>query len=193
MGRYQESIPAYLKSIELAPTWLAYSNLGYVYTVLKQYPQAIQALEKAVELGPNQELPVGNLADAYRYSGQKVKADVMYDKAIALAFHELQVNPQSTNAMGDLAVYFAKKGETLRAREFIQRARAIDKEDVELIFSQATVENLGNNSSDSIRTLRYALSKGYPVKDLESDPVFDNLKNRPEFQALIKEFNQPAK
>jgi tetratricopeptide (TPR) repeat protein/predicted Ser/Thr protein kinase len=193
MGRYQESIPAYRKSIELAPTWLAYSNLGYVYTVLKQYPQAIQALEKSVELGPYQELPVGNLADAYRYSGQKDKADVIYDKAIALAFQELQVNPQSTNAMGDLAEYYAKKGEPMRASEFIRRARGIDKKDVELIFSQATVENLASQPSDSIRTLRDALSKGYPVQEVESNPDFDNLKSRPEFQALVKEFRQPAK
>jgi tetratricopeptide (TPR) repeat protein len=193
MGRYPESIPAYLKSIELAPTWLAYSNLGYVYTVLKQYPRAIQVLEKSVELGPNQELPVGNLADAYRYSGQKDKADAIYDKAIALAFHELQVNPQSADAMGDLAVYYAKKGEPMRASEFIRRARSIDKEDVELIFSQATVENLANRPSDSVRTLRDAMSKGYPVQEVESNPDFDNLKRQPEFQALIKEFNQPAK
>jgi eukaryotic-like serine/threonine-protein kinase len=193
MGRYPESIPAYRKSIELAPTWLAYSNLGYVYTVLKQYPRAIQALKKSIELGPNQELPVGNLADAYRYSGQKDKADAIYDKAIALAFRELQVNPQSADAMGDLAVYYAKKGESMRASEFIRRARGIDKKDVELIFSQATVENLANRPSDSIRTLRDAMSNGYPVQEVESNPDFDNLKNRTEFQALIKGFDQPAK
>jgi hypothetical protein len=62
----------------------------------------------------------------------------------------------------------AKKGESMRAMEFIPRARGIDKKDVELIFSQATVENLANKPSDSIRTLRYALSKGYIESDADS-------------------------
>jgi serine/threonine-protein kinase len=190
MGRYQDSIPAFQKSIELSPTWLAYCNLGNVYTVLKQYPQAIDALEKSVALGPNQEACVGNLADAYRYSGQTEKAKETYEKAIALAFQELQVNPQNTDDLGDLALYFAKKGDPDRGMEFIRRARAIDKKDVELIFTQATVESLANKPSDAVRTLREALSAGYPVKDMESSPDFANLSSRPDFQALIKEFSK---
>ncbi|MGA3293335.1 MAG: tetratricopeptide repeat protein [Candidatus Acidiferrales bacterium] len=193
MGRYQESIPAYQKSIELAPTWLAYCNLGYVYTVLKQYPEAIGALEKSVSLGPNQEVCVGNLADAYRYSGQTDKARATYEKAIALAFQDLQVNPRDTGAMGDLALYFAKKGEPDRGIDFIQRARAIDKKDVELIFTQATIESLANKPSDALRTLREALSNGYPIKDVQSSPDFASMQNRSDFQALMKEFSQPAK
>jgi serine/threonine protein kinase/tetratricopeptide (TPR) repeat protein len=192
-ARYQESIPAYQKSIELSPTWLAYCNLGYVYTVLKQYPEAISALEKSVSLGPNQEACVGNLADAYRYSGQTAKASATYEKAIALAFQDLQINPRDTGAMGDLAVYFAKKGEPDRGMEFIQRARVIDKKDVELIFAQATVEALAGKPTDAIRTLREALSKGYPVKDLLASADFAGMQNRPDFQALIKEFSPPAK
>jgi len=191
MGRYQESIPAYQKSLELSPTWLAYCNLGVVYTFLKQYPEAIDALQKSVALAPNQEACVGNLADAYRYSGQTDKANETYEKAIALAFQELQVNPQNTGDMGDLALYFVKKGEPERAMEFIQRARAIDKRDVQLIFNQATVEALANKPTDAMSTLRDALSKGYPAKDVQSNPDFAAFQNRPDFQALIKEFSQP--
>jgi eukaryotic-like serine/threonine-protein kinase len=194
MGQYQQSIPAFQKSIQLSPTWLAYCNLGNVYTVMKQYSQAIEALQKSVALGPNQEACVGNLADAYRYSGQTDKAKETYEKAIALAFQELQVNPQNTDDMGDLALYFVKKGEPDRGLEFIKRARALDKRDVELIFTQATVEAIANKPTDAMATLREALSKGYPAKDVESNPDFDSLRSRPDFQALIKQFsNQPAR
>lgn len=191
MGRFQDAVAAYQKSIQLHPDWLTYANLGYVYTTLKQYPDAITALQKAVELGPNQELAVGNLADAYRYSGQKQKADDTYDKAIALAFKDLQVNPQNTEAMGDIASYYAKKGDTKRATDFIQRARAIDSKDLELLHIQATVENLSNKPGDALKTLRTAVSQGYPAKDVADDPEFENLRNRPEFQAMIKEFAKP--
>src|SRR5262249_5000649 len=152
-----------------------------VYTFLKRYPEAIAALQKAVELGPNQEMAVGNLADAYRYSGQKEQAVSTYDKAIALTFKDLQVNPQSTEAMGDLATYYAKKGDTAHAPDYIQRARAIEKKDVDLIHTQAIVENLGGKPADAVRTLREALSNGYPLKEVEEDPELQNLKDRPDF------------
>ena len=193
LGRYEESIPAYKKSIEISPTWSAYNNLGYVNLLLGRPEEAVQMSEKAVELGPNQELAVGNLADAYRGSGQKDKANATYDKAIALAFQELQVNPQSTAALEDLALYYAKKGEAARGMEFIQRARGIDQKDVELVYAEATVELLAGKQSDALRSLREAFSKGFSVKQAQQDPEFKKLKDTPEFQAMVKEFGKPSK
>jgi tetratricopeptide (TPR) repeat protein/TolB-like protein/tRNA A-37 threonylcarbamoyl transferase component Bud32 len=193
MGKSEESIASYKKSIELAPTWAAYSNLGNIYFMLKRYPESVQAFEKATELGPNQELAMGNLADAYRASGQKDKAMATYDKAIALAFRDLQVNPKNTSAMEDLALYYAKKGDSEHSLEYIHRARGIDKKDVELIYGQATVENLVGRQAEALQTLREAFSKGYPVKNAQADPEFANLQNVPEFQALVKQYGQPAK
>ena len=191
-GRYDESIAAYQKSIELSPTWSAYSNLGNSYFVLKRYNDSVKAFEKATELGPNQELAMGNLADAYRASGQKDKAAATYEKAIALAFQDLQVNPQNTGAMGDLALYYAKKGDGQHGMEFIRRARAIDMKDVSLIYIQATVENLSGKTADALRSLREAFSKGFPVKDAQADPEFANLQNLPDFQSLVKQFSSPS-
>lgn len=193
LGRVEEALPAYQKSIVLEPTWSAYSNLGNAYFMLKRYSEAIPAFEKATELGPNQELAMGNLADAYRASGQKDKAMATYDRAIALAFQDLQVNAQNTGAMEDLALYYAKKGDSKHGLEYIQRARAIDKKDVGLIYVQATVENLAGKQADALRTLREALSKGYPVKDAQDDPELANLQSTPEFQAMVKQFKQTAK
>lgn len=190
MGKYQECISAFQKSIEIAPTWSAYSNIGSIYFLLKRYGEAVQVFEKAVSLGPSQEMAVGNLADAYRWSGQKDKALATYDKAISLAFAELQVNPQNTTAMGSLALYYAKKGDPNRGMDFIKRARGIDKKDVSLIYNQAIVENLANRQSEALRTLREALGKGYPAKEAELDPELANLQNQSEFRAMIKQFGE---
>jgi tetratricopeptide (TPR) repeat protein/TolB-like protein len=193
MGKFQECISAFKKSIEIAPTWSAYSNLGSIYFLLKRYGDAVQMFEKAVALGPNEEMAVGNLADAYRWSGQKDKALATYDKAISLAFAELQVNPQNTTAMGSLALYFAKKGDPNRGMEFIKRARAIDKNDVALTYILAVVQNLANRPDDALQTLRLALSKGYPAEEAQADPELDNLKNRPEFVRMVKKFSQKSR
>ncbi|HUO35922.1 MAG TPA: tetratricopeptide repeat protein [Candidatus Acidoferrum sp.] len=190
MGKYEDSIPAYQKSIQLSPTWSAYSNLGSSYLALKRYPEAVQALEKAVQLGPNQQMAFGNLADAYRLSGQKDKSGQAYDKAISLAFQDLQVNPQNTVALESLALYYAKKGDTKRGMEFIQRARAIDKKDVTLLYVQAVVQCYGNQQSDAVKTLREAFERGYPVSATVSDPDLAVLQNNPEFVSLKKQFDK---
>ncbi len=189
MGQFERCIPAWQKSIDLHPAWDAYSNLGMVYFYLHRYNEAVQNAEKAVEMSPNQSQAVGNLADSYRWSGQKDKANAAYDKAISLSFKELQVNPQDTGAMEGLALYYSKKGDIARGMDFIRRARAIDSSDVELLFEQAVVENLSNRPADALRDLDEALRKGYPVKEAVADPELDNLKSRPEFAAAIKKYN----
>jgi serine/threonine-protein kinase len=192
MGRYQESIPAFQKSIQVGPTWSAYSNLGSAYFLLKRYTEAAQMFEKALALSPNQQMAVSNLADAYRWSGQKEKADATYDKAIALAFKDLEVNPQATDPMAGLALDYAKKGDPKRGMDFIRRARTIDKSDVELIYIQAVIENLANQQKDALGTLQEALKKGYPVGEAESDPEMANLQSQPQFKAMEKEFASTA-
>jgi hypothetical protein len=74
--------------------------------------------------------------------------------------------------------------------EFIKRARDIDKKDVELIYAEATVEMLAKKPADALRTLREAVSQGYPIKQVLDDPEFAELSKTPEFQALVKEYSK---
>jgi eukaryotic-like serine/threonine-protein kinase len=188
MGRYEESIPAFQKSIGIGPTWSAYSNLGSAYFLLKRYNEAAQMFEKALSLSPNQEMVVSNLADAYRWSGEKDKADSTYDQAIALAFKELEVNPRATDPMAGLALDYAKKGDPTKGLDFIRRARSIDKNDVELIYIQAVIEHLSQQDPKALATLREALQKGYPVTEAEKDPELSNLQSHPEFKTMEREY-----
>jgi serine/threonine protein kinase/tetratricopeptide (TPR) repeat protein len=191
-GKYNECIPQFQKALEVQPYWLTYSNLGTAYFYLKRYGEAVTMFEKAVEMAPNEQLAVGNLADAYRWSGQKDKAQATYDKAIALAFKDLAVNPRNTMAMGGIAVYYAKKGDSTKALDFIHRARAIDTNDVNLIYNEAVVDTLSNRPADAIKTLRLAFQKGYAPENVLSDPELDVLKPRPDFNALLKEFSKKS-
>jgi serine/threonine-protein kinase len=187
-GKYQESVQAFQKSIQINPTWSAFSNLGSAYFLLKRYGEAAQMFEKALQLSPNQEKAVSNLADAYRWSGQKDKADSTYDKAISLAFKDLEVNPRDTDPMAGLALDYAKKGDVKRGMDFINRARTIDKSDVELIYIQAVIENLSKDDAKALATLREAMQKGYPIQEAQSDPELANLQQRPEFKTIEQEF-----
>ena len=54
LGKYEDSIKAYDKTIELEPTYAnAYSNKGLALGQLGQYEEAIKVFDKAIELNPH--------------------------------------------------------------------------------------------------------------------------------------------
>src|SRR6516162_2856431 len=189
-GKYEESIPYFQKSLEIQPADKTYSDLGAAYFYLKRYNESVPMFEKAVQMSPNEEQFTGNLADAYRWSGQREKANATYDKAIALAYKELAVNPRDSNTMGSLALYYARKGMPSQAANFIRRARSINKEDVGLIYTAATVEALADHPDNALRLLREAFKRGYSVREARSDPELNTLRSHPEFEKLLAEFKK---
>lgn len=188
MGRYEESVAAFQKALQIQPYPATYTNLGTSFFYLKRYSESVPMFQKAVEMSPNDETFVGNLADAYRWAGDKNKANATYDQAIALAYKQLQVNPRDASALGHMALYNAKKGDLAQANDFIKRARTIDPSDVYLIYTSAIVAAIANDQKAAFDSLRSALQKGYATDDMEADPEFNALRGKPEYQALMKEF-----
>ena len=193
MGRWTDAIAAFQKSVQLRPNADGYSNLGTAYFFLKRYDESVKAFENAVELEPKDEVYMGNLADAYRWSGQKDKANATYDRAIALAFQQLQVNPKLAGVTGDLAMYYAKKGDAAHAAQYIRQARAIDASDVQLMYNQAQIYAITGKQTEAIAALREAFKKGYAAEEAQNDPELDKLKGSPEFVKLMGEFAAKGK
>ncbi len=187
-GQWSEAIPYFQKAMSLAPSAFTYSNLGTAYFFLKRYDESTAMFEKAVEMSPNDEQLLGNLGDAYRWSGHSDKAVVAYDKAISRAFQELQVNPRSAGIMGDVAVYYAKKGDSRNALQYIQQARSINAEDLQLMYWETIVRTLVGKPEDALKPLRLALQKGYPAQEAWNDPELQKLQALPQFAQLVKEF-----
>jgi serine/threonine-protein kinase len=183
-GRPAQAIPQFKRALELQPLPDTYSNLGIAYAQAGQFPDAVPMFEKAAELAPQNEQFVGNLADGYRWAGQQEKAAATYDRAIALALNELQVNSKNATAKGNLALYYAKKGDGTQARRFMSDARAIDKGNVDLIYSEAVMCALLNDVACSISNLEQALKEGYTIASIESDPDLRSVRSDARFQAL---------
>jgi serine/threonine-protein kinase len=192
-GKYDQCIPFFQKALQIQPHYMTYSNLGTAFFFLKRYSESVPMFEKAVEINPNDPLLIGNLADAYRWSGEPDKAKTAYEKAIALGFKQLQVNPRDANVLDQLSLYYAKKGDAAQATDFMRRARAINPTDVSMIYDEAVVQTLTGRPAEALKTLREALQKGYSLEEAKADPELANLQNRPEFAKLAAEFSKPAK
>lgn len=184
-GKYNECIPMFQKALQLHPTADNYSNLGTAYYYLKRYDEAVQMFAKANEMNPNDQEVRGNLADAYRWSGQKDKADTTYDQAISLAFKDLQVNPRDANALQYVALYYAKKGQFTWAQDYIHKARAIDPNNVNCVYNEAVIDALAGRQQDALKALREAFEKGYSTDQARNDPELSSLRGIPEFDKLV--------
>ena len=189
-GKWGEAIPQFQKAIAIAPDAATYSNLGTAYFFLKSYDQATKMYEKAVEMTPNDEVLLGNLGDAYRWSGHSEQAAAAYSKAISLAFQELQVNPRSAAIMGDLGLLYAKKGDAANALQYTNQARAISPDEVYLIYSEALAKTMIGKPEDALKSLRLALEKGYPAEEAWNDPELQKLQALPQFSQLVKQFSK---
>jgi serine/threonine protein kinase/tetratricopeptide (TPR) repeat protein len=193
MGRFQESIAPFETAIKLDPQPTTLSNLGTSLFYLHRYAEAAKLFEQAVQLNPNDEMLMGNLADSNRAAGQTDLAKANYDRAIALCFKALQVNPRNSAVMGDLSLYLAKKGDAGQAMEFVQRARGLDASSLQLMVTSAIVNTLGNRQPEAVADLKKALQHGYTTSSIESEPEFDPLRSRPDYQAMMKEFGPKKK
>jgi len=190
-GKYDQCIPFFQKALQIQPHPMTYSNLGTAFFFLKRYAESVPMFEKAVEMNQDDPMFMGNLADAYRWYNQIDKANATYDKAIALGFKQLQVNPRDANVLDQLSLYYAKKGDAIHAMDFIRRARAINPTDVSMIYDEAVVDTLGGRSEEALKTLREALHKGYSVKEAQADPELTGLQTNPGFAKLISDFSKP--
>jgi tetratricopeptide (TPR) repeat protein len=149
--------------------------------------------EKAVSLSPNSEVLIGNLADGYRWNGQAAQAGASYDKAIALALKDLQVNPRNAVARGNLALYQAKKGDRASARQMIDAARGVDRANVNLMYLEATIDVLGGQIDEAFTALEEALKAGYPFAAAEGDPDLRPLRTDERFKALAAKYRPAAR
>jgi tetratricopeptide (TPR) repeat protein len=190
-GKYDQCIPFFQKALQIQPHSMTYTDLGTAFFFLKRYAEAVPMFEKAVEMNQNDSMLMGNLADAYRWYNQKDKANSTYDKAIALGFKQLQVNPRDSNVLDQLSLYYAKKGDAIQAANFIRRARAINPTDVSMIYDEAVVDTLGGRNDEALKTLREALQKGYSVKEAQADPELAGLQANPGFAKLVADFRKP--
>jgi serine/threonine protein kinase/tetratricopeptide (TPR) repeat protein len=189
-GRFEEALAPLQKALEFSPDGQAYSNLGIAYFYLKKYDQAITAYEKAVQLVPNSDMFVGNLAEAYDLAGQKDRARSTFEQAIALGYKGLQVNPRDAGIKGRLALWYGKKGDVKQALKFASEARAIDPNDLDLVYYQAQAQALSGDKTAALDTLRLAFKKGQPPAIAQAEPDLQNLQQEPAFQKLVKEYTK---
>jgi serine/threonine-protein kinase len=174
-GRFQEAVPIFERAVELEPDAINYSNLATALFFLQKYPAAVEMFQKAIRLDPKSEALMGNLADAYRWSGQKEQAMATYFQAVILGAQELNLNPRDADTRGRMAVYYAKMGDFESARSSIASARGLDPENGCLQYFEAVISALASDPENAQEQLRSAIRRGYSSALAANDPELRQL------------------
>ena len=120
--RFEDAIAEFERALALDPNLAeAYAALGFIQVAFGQYQKAIEFLDKAVRLSPqNQQL-------AFWYQSKSVAyfALQQYDQAIEWARRSIAIMPNYSPTLGMLAASLALTGHEAEARDAEQRRIAV--------------------------------------------------------------------
>ena len=186
LDRPDEAVEAYRRSLEIQPNAYAYSSLGTVRFFQGMHAEAAEAFRKAVQLRPADPYLWGNLGNACRWiEGREQDSADALDRAIALAAERLALNGADYDLWANQGEWLAGRGRAEEARTALARALAMAPGDLDVIVRAAHVHLDLGELDDSIRYLRDALDRGYPVTEFRRSTALKPLHGHPEFDRLV--------
>jgi eukaryotic-like serine/threonine-protein kinase len=188
LGRDAAAINALKRSLEIRPTYGAFSNLATAHFRLRHYDDAAYNYSQALALDDKDYLVWGNLGDSYYYSIiNRSMATGVYERAISIATKNLEVNPRDASVHGDLAGYYSMIGKRDEALHQLRDSLALSEEkDPTLLYQAALVYNQLGETDMSINYLAKAVVAGYSVSNISNAQALNNLHANPQYQALIR-------
>ena len=149
--------------------------------------EAAGALEKAVQLAPNNYLYWGNLGDAYRWvPGLRNKATAVYANAIRLVRERLALDLNDTAVRGSLAVYLAKAGDTASALSEVAQIDRTPSNSPGSVFKTALVYELGRDRGKALDALGRAMRAGYSRSEVDNELELADLRSDPRYREVVR-------
>ena len=187
MGRFDDAVAVLKKGLALKETAPAWTNLGSAYMYLKKYPEAADAMKRATELDPQNDVYWRNLGDSYRQiPGKEVEAAKAYQTALAAAQAELKVNPNNTEVLSAIALYKAHLGANSQAESTISKAIKLAPQNSDILFTSALVYEIIGHREQAIQAVERAVASGYSISDLELEPELQGLRSDPRYQDWVR-------
>jgi serine/threonine protein kinase len=178
MARYDDSIVILKKGLALKETSDAWSNLGSAYMYLSRYPEAADAMKRATELDPHNDILWRNLGDSYRQIPSRIsEAPAAYEKALQAASGQLRVNPNNTEVLSGIGLYDAHLGRKEDAVTSIRKALKLSPKNADVLFTSALVYEIIGNRTRALQQVDLAVKSGYSIADVEHEPEFGALRS----------------
>jgi len=181
LGRFNESIVEAKRSIELDPlSMINNADFGNDYYYARRYDEAIAQLRKTIEIEPRFYLAHYYLAQALQSKGQLPEAITEYRKAV-----ELDDDPFALALLGQA---YARSGQLDDARKILDRLNQEAKSRYVAAYGIGVVFlGMGdkNRAMDELERA-YRENDGNDIYNIRVDPLLDDLRGDPRFEALAE-------
>jgi adenylate cyclase len=125
----QKAVYYWEKASELEPTNFNNSNsLGIVYAMLKKYPEAITAMQRAARLNPKHDYPWINLGRLYEITSSPDSADIAYRNA-------LERNPTSARTSYLFGSFLLNRKDPAKAESVLSQGLKYNPKDYDLFYT----------------------------------------------------------
>ncbi len=164
------------------------NNLGLACIQAKAYDRAEEYLKRSLDLKPAYPEALKNLAQLYKKLDRAAEATKAYEGY-------LDQRPLDSATRYDFALFLTKVSEWELAAEQLRMLAAEETDDHVIYSLLARAESKLGNTDASIKALRRAFQLADPSLAIAwmDDEEFDQLRNTPEFQELMKYVQQEAK
>jgi len=139
------------KSYALASDVLNYFNSGVTFYNQREFPKAIQAYQKVIELDPAYVEAYNNLGIIYQMMGDVDRAFGAYQKAT-------EINPRYEKGYNNLGILLLLKGRDEEALEAFQKALAINPKNIESFINLGTLFKKKGQWDEAIESYQKALA-----------------------------------
>jgi TolB-like protein/Flp pilus assembly protein TadD len=148
--------------------------------------KAIELLEKAYQIDPqNHQTPI-LLGSVYIAVGLRGKANAYFRRGVALASKHLEHQPNDARAWYLGANGYVEIGEREKALEWINRSLAIDPDDPAILYNAACVFSQLGEREKALDYLEASVDRGFSHREwIEHDQDFDPVRNDPRFSQVI--------
>ncbi len=187
LQNYAEAQTHLEKSVQMEPSFKAYSTLSEVFSAQGKYVDAIEMSRKARDLNPTNYVAWGNLGAAYinvpRDHAQAVEA---YRKAIELAEVARKETPQDPLLLATLGGYYAFVGQAAQSLAFLRQAITLAPEDPSVLFFAGDGYEILHRRSEAIPLIVKSIGLGFHSNQLGQLPELASLRADPKFQNALK-------
>jgi len=181
LARFDRAIAEGRRAVELDPLSLVNNlDLGWVYFAARRYDEAIAQLRKTIEIDSRSYLAHYNLGEAFQLKGQLADAIAEYRKAV-----ELDDDPVVLALLGQA---YARAGQRDEAQKILGRLTEEAKSRYVSAYSFALMFIGLGDKEQAMDALERAFREGAgnDIMSLKVDPMVDDLRGQPRFEALAQ-------